>query len=252
MNTTRIYLSILFILSFIVSKAEITNGVTNVYFKPGKNIAFRLYNNVKIECGAPDGKWQSIVIYLPSKKGYFDSQIKVKKGDPIIDSTGKKIGYIVSDQIDAMPMYDKIANSYTMRLAGYIIKDDVKANSILENELAQIINSNKKDLSINSFKRFISNFELVKYKDDLDKKYPSDINYVLWYDTYVTAPTVFRIQLIFSHEKLIAIFHATEIKNTGFLEMKTNTNNLMWIKNNNSTEMKKMANAYHKIYEVPD
>lgn len=243
---------ILFVLISFISHAEKTNGIINVYFKPGEAASFKLDGNVNIDCGTPDGKWEMIVIYLPAKKEYFDGKIKIKKGDPIMDSNGRRIGIILSDQIDAMPMHNTVDNSYIMRLAGYITTDNVQPASVMENELAQIINSNKKNLSFEIFKKFISDFKLTRWKDDLDKYYPANINYVVWYDSYIGSGAVFRIHLIFSHQKLIAILHPAEIKNTGFAEIKTNMNNLMWLKNDNITEMKKMANTYHKIYEVPD
>jgi hypothetical protein len=251
MKATRFYFTILFLMMFLAVKADVTNGTINVYFKPGKAIAFKLYNNVKMDCGAPNGQWQSVVVYVSSKKAYFDGKAKVKKGDPIIDTMGRQIGYVVSDQVDAMPMRDA-QNKYTMRLAGYIIKDNVQPASVPENRLAQLINANKKDLSLKVFKKFIDDFGLTKRKDDLDKYYPDDVNYVTWYDTYAGGPTVFRIQLIFDHGKLIAIFHGSAMPNTGFPETRTNTNNLLWLKNNDQAAMKKMANSFHKLYEVPD
>src|ERR1700753_2459576 len=97
MKSIKALLFALLILSFLKSNAEVTNGSIDVYYKPNKQIAFKLFDNVKIECGNPDGKWISMVIYLPSAKAFYKHNVKLRRGDSLIDSTGKKIGYVVSD-----------------------------------------------------------------------------------------------------------------------------------------------------------
>jgi hypothetical protein len=247
-----LFISIMFLLFVSPSKAEITNGITKVYFKQGGEMSFILFDNVKIECGAINGKLQPIVIYLPSKKAYFDGIVKIKKGDSLLDSGGNKIGYIVSDNIDAMPLHNTETDSYLMRFYGYIETNNTRSGSVLENNLSEIINSNKKSLNYSVFKGFISDWKLEKYYDEIDKLYPPNVSYVLWYDSYLTGPSVFRMQLIFNGEKLVAIFQGNELKKTKYPELKMKSNNLLWLKNRYLAEMKKFAKDYEKLHDEID
>jgi hypothetical protein len=252
MKPIKNILLLLLVLFNLNADAEITNGTTNVYYQSKKEIAFKLFDNVKIECGDPEGKWVSMVIYLPSTKELYKPNVKLKKGYSLIDSTGKKIGYVVSDSIDVMPLYSKSQNLYQIRFAGYIKAEDVRSSTVPENILQQLINSNSANLNFNSFKRFITDFGLSYYKDEMDKKYPPNKSYVLWHDTYVFSDAVFRFQLIFNKDKLVAILHSRKLSINGFKDTKLQKNYLLWTKNNNQKEMNGFIKTYHKIYEVPD
>jgi hypothetical protein len=198
-------------------------------------------------------KWQSIVIYLPSTSDYFEGKKSIKRGQALIDSAGRKIGYVVSaDSIDFMPLGSKEAKVYQMRLAGYITQTDVEPATVPENDLESLIASNKAKLDYSVFKKFISRFGLRNFKDDIDEKYPPNISYVLYYDTYVSADAVFRIQLVFRNNKLVAVFHSRNFDSAGFSDIKMQVTHLLWVKNHNVKEMKAYARAYHKIYEVCD
>jgi len=252
MKLKKIILPLLLVLFFAKGHAEITNGTINVYYKSKKEIAFKLFDNVKIECGDPEGKWISMVIYLPSQKELYKPNIKLKKGYSLVDSTGKKIGYVVSDSIDIMPLGSKSQNLYQMRFAGYIKAEDVRPSTVPENVLQQLINSNKTNLNFDYFKSFITDFGLRYYMDEIDKKYPSNKSYVLWHDTYVVSNAVFRFQLIFNNDKLVAILHSRKLTIVGFKDIKLQKNYLLWTKNNDQKEMNDFIKTYHKIYEVPD
>jgi hypothetical protein len=251
----RIIKSVLLLLigfSNLKASAEITNGIVNVYHKSKTQIAFKLFDNVKIECGDPEGKWLSIVIFLPSKKEFYKPNLKLKKGYSLIDSTGKKIGYVVSDSIDVTPLYSKHNNLYQLRFAGYIKAIDVRPSSILETELQNLFNSSSTDLSYNSFKKFIADFKLRHYKTEIDESYPSNNSYVLWYDPYVVSNAVLRVQLIFDKDKLVAILHSRKLKITRFKDIKLERNYLLWIKNNDEKELANFIKTYRKIHEVRD
>ncbi len=224
MKLIKTLLSILLTLFFLKSNAEITNGTIDIYYKPGKQIAFKLFDNVKIECGEPEGKWMSMVIYLQSTKTLYKPNVKLKKGDNLIDSAGKKIGYVVSDSIDIMPLYDKSKNSYQMRFSGYIAAKDVRTSTVPENILQQVISSNKNNLNFDCFKKFMADFGLRYYKDEMDKKYPPNKSYVLWYDSYITSNSAFRFQLIFNKTKLVAILHSQKLCDMGFKDIKLKNN----------------------------
>jgi hypothetical protein len=252
MKPIKIILSFLLVLFYLKTNAEITNGTINVYYKSKKEVAFKLFDNVKIQCGDPEGKWISMVIYMPSQKELYKPNIKLKKGYSLVDSTGKKIGYVVSDSIDIMPLYSKSQNLYQMRFAGYIKAEDMRASTVPENVLQQLINSNKTNLNFNYLKSFITDFGLRYYKDEIDKKYPPNKSYVLWHDTYVVSDAVFRFQLIFNKDKLVAILHSRKLTIAGFKDSKLQKNYLLWTKNNNQKELNEFIKTYHKIYEVPD
>jgi hypothetical protein len=252
MKAIKIIVPLLLVLFYLKAGAEITKGTINVYYKSKKEIAFKLFDNVKIECGDPEGKWISMVIYLPSAKEFYKPNIRLKKGYNLIDSTGKKIGYIVSDSIDIMPLYSKSQNLYQMRFAGYIKAEDVRPLTVPENVIQQLINSNSTNLNFNTFKQFINDFGLRYYKDEMDKKYPPNKSYVLWHDTYVVSDAVFRFQLIFNKDKLVAILHSRKLNIVGFKDIKLLKNYLLWTKNSNEKEMNGFIKTYHKIFEVPD
>lgn len=252
MKLINITLLLLFLLIYFKAGAEITHGTIDVYYKSKKQVAFKLFDNVKINCGDPEGKWISIMILLPSSKKFYVPDIKLKKGYSLIDSTGKKIGYVVSDSIDIMPMYSKTTNRYEMRFAGYITANDVRPSSVPENELCQIIKSNSTNLNFNVFKKFINEGGLTYYKDEIDKKYPHNKSYVVWYDPYVTANAIFRFQLIFNNDKLVAVFHSRKLVVTGYKDVKLRANYLLWAKNKDEKEMNAFIKTYRNIYEVPD
>jgi hypothetical protein len=139
-----------------------------------------------------------------------------------------------------------------MRFAGYITAKDVRPSSVPENELQQIVKSNSTKLNFSVFKKFINEVGLTYHKDGIEKKYPHNKSYVVWYDPYVISNATFRFQLVFNNDKLVAIFHSRKLVVTGFKDTKLRGNYLLWVKNKDEKEMDAFINTYRKIHEVPD
>ncbi len=247
MLTKKIVFLSFFALLVTSAKSEITKGSVNIFNKSGRLISFILYDNVRIDCGDYEGELQTMVIYLPSTKEYFDGEKKFKKGDFLIDSTGRKIGEVISIPFDYMPLYSSRDNKYTIRLSGYISPIDIQPISIPENYLEEIITKNKNTLNLSVFEQFFSDFGFEN--DSTFKDYGYSQYYFLRYDSYLGN---IRLRFLFKHDKLIAILHSRKINTFGFEDIKLETAYVMWIKANDRSAMKKFIDSYKYNFETPE
>lgn len=237
---------------FVLSgNAERTRGMTRIYFKPNAEVSFVLFDNAFVDCGNIERKWQSIVIYLPSTKDYFTGVKKMKNGDPLFDSAGKKIGYIASDKLDFRQEQSSVDHSYDMRLAGYIIDSNINRASVPERQLEQLILSNKTSLTYGNFKKFMSDLRFQRHennKDQLELENPQLRSYVYYFDSYIGGPTIFRLQFLFHHDDLVAIFHGRPLQKMGFKDIRLGNNYLLWLKNEKDPELQQLLHSYKRLY----
>jgi hypothetical protein len=245
-------LSLACCLSAFIGKAERTKGITRVYFKPNSDVSFVLFDNVPIDCGDIEGKWQSMVIYLPSTKDYFTGVKKMRKGDPLFDSTGRKIGYIASDKIDLMPQGSTVDHSFDIRLAGYIVDSNIDVASVPERQLEQLILSNKNSLTYANCARFMAEFRFErheKHKDEIEEANPQLRSYEYYFDSYIGGPTIIRLQFLFHNNDLVAIFHGRSFRKMGYKDIRLGHNNLLWLKNETDPGLQQLLHSYKWLHE---
>ena len=233
--------------SFVsINKAETTKGNINVLFANKQNISFVLFDSVNINCGKIEGELISMALYLPSTKEYFDGIKRLKKGDALIDSNGKKIGEVISDSIQYSPLGSAKTNTYLLRISGFIHPNDVQSTTVPEYELEKNILQNKNNLLFIHFQHLISEFKFEKTTYFSSFGYPN--SYLLRYDSYLGH---IRIFLVFKRNQLVAILHDRELKDLGLEDIKLETINLLWV-SGNADKKKKFINRYKEIYESGD
>lgn len=244
---------LIFILITYLSHAERTKGITRIYIHAGGDVAFVLYNDVQIECGGSGGLWQPAVLYLPSIAAYFNGDKKPQKADPLVDGRGRKIGYIASDKLNFTPQQNTLDGSYSMRLAGYIVDSNINAASVPEHLLEQLIVSNKGDLTLEACQPLLAGlgFERhAKNKDDIEELNPQFHSYVLYFDTYIGGPTIFRLQFLFHNDRLVAVFHGRTLKPLGYKDRSVGGNShLLWLGKPDDPEFNRLLRSYEKLYE---
>jgi hypothetical protein len=229
--------------SFIPSKGEIIKETSNVFAKPNGSITFVLYKKSEIICGIPKDQWIEIVFFIPSTKEYFTGIKKLKKGDILIDSTGKKVGEVLSDIVEYMPLHNNVNNKYFLRLYGYISTKNIEESSIPEKYLEKILIEKQNHLLYGDLKNFLSKYKFYKLDDFL---YSNKYECYFYYADYFWDN---NIHLVFESHRLIAILHTRDLKLSGFEDLKLNTTNLLWLKQEDLKEKESFAKEFKRIYE---
>ncbi len=252
MNPRAILFVFTFISTTLSGHAERTKGITRIYLHPGKEVSFILYSDVPIECGGSRGPWQSVVLYLPSTAAYFSGDKKPQNADPLLDSRGRKVGYIASDKLDFTPQRDVVDGSYSMRLAGYIADSNINASSVPEHQLEQLIISTKGHLTLEVCQPLLTDLRFQRHKKNIDaieEANPELHSYVLYFDSYIGGPTIFRLQLLFQNDQLVAVFHGRTLAPLGYKDRSVGRNNhLLWLGKPDDPEFNRLLRSYQKLY----
>lgn len=241
----RLILTIALVCVFLPSEAEITSGVTSVHLGPDKQQTCILNDGTYIECGLPVGQWIPIAIYIPSSKPFFDLTAQLKVGDQLIDLNGITIGKVTSNRINAMPLHNTVSNTYQLRITGYILISNIQENSIPENILSNLINTNIKELEYTIFESFIQKYGF--YEIDCFIETLPQYKVYFYYVGYYWGN---NIHLIFENNRLAAVLHTRAMDVIDFESTKTPENNLLWLKKSDIKAKKKFLELYQKKYEM--
>lgn len=232
---------------FSICKAELTKGTTIVYLGINKGVSLILYDSVSIDCDNPEGDWEDIVVYVPSTKAFFDGTKKLKKGDTLVDSAGRKIGEVISDSIEYMPRGDRTLNTYDLRIEGFILTKNIRLSSTPEYQLEGIIKANKDDLLLGVFKPFLSKWGFYRI-DTILKIFPYQ-DYFFYVDYFWDN----NMHLIFDRSnRLVAILYTRNLENMGFEVIKMQQCNVLWVNKDDKEGKKQFIEKYKKIYETPE
>jgi hypothetical protein len=233
------------------AKAEFTKGTTRIYFQPGGEVSAVLFDHVYIDCGNLLGNWREMVVYIPSSKAVFKGERKMKKGDPLLDSAGRQIGYIASDAINLMPQGSIAANVFQIRIIGYVADSNIDQASVPEFQLQQLVANNKDNLTLDVFKDFMTAHRFRKY-DELEEAVPQYDIYDCDFDLGVAGPTLCRLQFVFRGQQLVAVLHGLPLTCPGFTDTPLlKRHHLLWLGPKAAPERMELIQSCNKIYRRP-
>jgi hypothetical protein len=248
MKPLNCLLTLLLLLAIDNANAEFTKGTTRIYFHPGSQVSAVLFDHVYIDCGAIHGRWQQMIIYLPSSKPFFTGERKMKKGDPLLDSAGKQVGYIASDSIDLSPLGSVAANVFRIRITGYVADSNLDQASVPELQLQELVAKHKDSLVMGVFKDFMAAHHFRKY-DEIEQYVPQDDVYDCYFEGYIGGPTMFRLQFVFRGERLVAILHGLPLSCPGFTDTPLlKHHHLLWLGPVGAPEKMELIRSCNKIY----
>jgi hypothetical protein len=152
-------------------------------------VIFTLNDNVLIETVHEENGWNVIGILPTNPESDFEDGV-LKKGVKIL--VDKQVVGKTKKEVELM-----------MGLVGYIQKENIKPNTIIENAIMSHFEENKDSREFVNFKKIISNFKLQK--DDQFDGMTIYYNYENW---IVDPSPMMRIGLVFKNERLIAVLHS--------------------------------------------
>ena len=206
---------IVFILFFTLvtdAYSEIIDGPANVREKPRGEIAFKLFDNVKVEAKEPDGDWYRIGVWakLPGEQFNADT---LKRGTRLYNESGDQIGIVTKD----LPLFSRYMDGpdNTLLITGYTYKNNIRTDSIIENQLNKILKSNSNNFTIAKFINHLNKFKYNKLDERLFIDKPI-IMYMVYESELVDPSPTDRIRLFFENNELIAIYHTRKISFSGY------------------------------------
>lgn len=173
----------------------------------GKKILFSLDDNLIVECTEIKNDWQIVGLYV-KLDSIQNNSFKFIPGDTLYNSDGFKIGITISETEIWMTGEDK--GEFYGLIVGYTHKQNIKVESVIENVIVEIINSNKNEITIDDLKTLIETFKL----ETCSPTSMADENgkwYFQWDNSIDDPSPQDRITLIIEDNKLIGIVHARKI-----------------------------------------
>ena len=206
---------ILFIFIFIlVSDAypETIDGPANVRDNPNGEIAFKLFDNVQVEAKEPEGEWYFIGVWAILTEKQFNSDT-LKHGTPLYNESGDRIGTTIKN----LPLFGTYMDGgdNTLLITGYTYKNNIRPDSIVENQLNKILKSNINNFNISKFKNHLNKFKYYKLEERLFIDGPIDM-YMVYESEVVDPSPTDRIRLFSQNNELIAIYHTRRISLNGY------------------------------------
>ncbi len=196
----------------IYSSAERIDGPANVRTNPKGITLISLFDNVLVDCTELRNNWYQIAISLKINESQYESAIPIQKGDTLVNWKNEKIG------IALMNIPDSLCFSWTsggapenpkrfgMEIFGFTYKGNIKPESIVENDLVEIINSNNHELSKQLFSKHLEKFN---YIEGLSIAEMPEYETLMVSENIIDDPSpIDRVRLIFEENKLIAIVHS--------------------------------------------
>ncbi len=176
--------------------SERINGTAAVLAEADGSALFELYDNALIESTPEKNHQVQIMVYADLKPEEFDLTT-MEKGRYLI-SAGDTIGRVLKTHEVSTGQ-----GTHTFALLfGYIAKDKIKPETIIENRLVQELKESNR--TFNHWETFIKNFELSS--DAFEYK-----NFQTYYnfENSIEDPSPgFRIVLLFDAKKMVGIIHS--------------------------------------------
>lgn len=201
----------LILLTSTFSFAERIDGPANIRQEARGEVIFTLNDNVDVDIGELKNDWYELVVSLILMEKQFESGL-IKKGEKLYSGKGE-IGVALKD-LKLSSKYSGggapgVPKWYGVDIYGYTFKGNIKPESIVEPAISKLIESNRQNLSIQTFKKHMDYFG---YVDGLKIKDLEE------YDTYMIYESILddispldRIRLIFEDENLIAVVHSRDL-----------------------------------------
>ena len=209
-------LSALILITSTFAFAERIDGPANIRQEIKGEIIFSINDDVKVDIGELKNDWYELVVSLTLTEKQFESGI-IKNGEKLY-SGKEEIGVALKD-LNLSSTYSGgggpgVPKWYSVDIHGYSYKGNIKPESIVEPVISKLIESNRQNLTLQTFRKHMDYFG---YVDGLKIK---DFHK---YDTYMIYESIVedispldRIRLIFEDEKLIAIVHSRTLTITNF------------------------------------
>lgn len=184
---------------------ERIDGPANIRNSINGKLLFTLEDNVQVTSTALQDDWYSIGILMDIDKNEAELT-KISAGRKITVE-GREVGLLKSD-MEVYPSSD--GTRAWVELIGYTHKDNIKPATIIENVLADQLQTISGDRTVDEFRTFIRQFQLEK-TDQL-----ADLTVYYYYENWIEDPSpMWRIGLVFRENKLIAILHSRPLSASG-------------------------------------
>lgn len=230
--------------SKILFFGERIDGPANIRDSINGKIIIEFYDNVLIECEEINNNWFQVGTFIEMKSEDIIDGI-IPKGRILKNEDNIEIGEVKSN-VESWIIGEE-EGSYYGFIAGYTFKDNIKPESIVENQLMKILNS-KKEPRLKDFKEFIHQFDLTK--GGLTVEGYENLNQYYTLGSFITDPSpIDRLRLMFEKEDLISIIHERKIE-TKIYNSYTLTRGLeiMIIKDFEEIEMKNFIEKNKESY----
>lgn len=172
---------------------ERIDGPANIRESIGGPVLFTLNDNVMVTCGPLQDDWYPVAVAVELDSATIANQ-KLRAG-PILDLDGEVIGEAINET--------DLSVTWELSLFGYTHKSNIRPETIVENALLGHLSATESQRDYASFRFFLSEFEFENH------------DYLGRYDTYALYETgmedpspMFRLGLVFDHDKLVAVLHS--------------------------------------------
>ena len=227
---------------------ERIDGPANVRSSSNGRILFTLSNNVEVECSKLKDDWFKISILLNLSKQQKEVGF-LKKGTRIFEDD-----ILVFEAIEDVEiiMTSENGNLISGMIEGFTYHKNIQEESIVENQLEIILNSND-FITINHFK---NHFKYFKYnKDDVIVENYDILEQYYLMESWIEDPSPKdRIRLLFSSNALASIIYSRELKKVGYKSYSLdNGMNILILKDFKRKEyLEFYINKYKKHYSLLD
>ena len=164
-------------------------------------ILFTLNETTLVTCTPLENNWYLIGVMMDLDSNEFNID-SIKAGREIFVD-GKEVGVIRNNTPAST---SENGEGVWSMLYGYVPKENIDSNTIIENALKKKSETWLASRSFNNLQSFINNFQLER--DSQLSPFITYYNYENWIDD---PSPLFRIQLVFLDDKLIAIVHSRKI-----------------------------------------
>lgn len=185
-------------------QAEVIDGPANVREAPSGITLFSLEDGIRVQHRKSDGRWFEIAVAvrIDPRTDFADTEMSViKKGVTLYEENGKKIGATLSN-VRTWPG-EEVGNEtqITVLIGGYTHQQNVRPDSILESNLAVLLEANK-HVSQNVFSAHLAD---LQYEPWIDRDgFTSYINF----NKPNNDPSPWPRAILFFYENtLIAVYH---------------------------------------------
>jgi hypothetical protein len=219
------------------------DGPANVREKPNGRIILTLDDSGSVECSGVRNNWFYLRLLIMLHKSEFTGKkdVVIAKDISLINESGVKIGRTV-DSVKGHIIREYSSGKFLARVDGVTYNDNIRGNSVIEDEIEKIVNDPLSELEFAKFEVHLKKFEYDEWFD-----YQQFRSYII-HDCPIDASPGPRVILFFYQNKLYAILYNREIESNKFVSRtKISDYNVAYVKDLGEKIRKEFEEHYFKI-----
>lgn len=186
----------------LIVVGERVDGPANVRNEPNGDLIFELDDNAVIQIVDTDDEWVKISAHCWMDASQYEAAT-IQSGANLYDQNKRKFGAALAS-LSPLLMEESEGEGYAY-IEGYTHRDNIRPESLIENDLATYIAKNGRNKS--AFETFIGRYKLQAESRHLDYD-----GYFI-YENWITDPSPgYRILLLFKDENLKGIYHSRDLE----------------------------------------